>query len=94
MLRKVTHYSPDFIEMIVSLRNSCKSLSDIHCEYAVPQTTVRGWLKKKSFVAVDNSKEITLEDYQKLKKRTDRIEIENEILKKAISIFTKEQNQK
>lgn len=83
-------YSEDFKKTIVNLYNSGHSVKEISSEYGISDVAVYKWIKK--FSPIDNSNdEITsLDDLEKLKKQIARLQEENTILKKAITIFAKE----
>jgi len=83
-------YSEDFKKTIVDLYNSGHSVKEISSEYGISDVAVYKWIKK--FSPIDNSNdEITsLDDLEKLKKQIARLQEENTILKKAITIFAKE----
>jgi len=82
-------YTQEFRNTIVELYNSGKSLADLSSEYGVSKSTITGWLKKAKPITVDKNTTVTTEDYQAMLKKMARLEEENEILKKAMSIFAK-----
>ena len=55
-------------------------------EYGVPKTTIRQWVKKNNTASDDNISNNDAE-IKAMKKRMAKLEQENEILKKALSIF-------
>jgi transposase len=101
-------YSDDFKQMIVEVYNTGKPIKEICEEYGVTFVTINNWINKfqpKEKIAdkpiVKVSKETKVNDTNKdadkveilrLKKENERISMENEILKKAIAIFSKDQN--
>lgn len=82
-------YTKEFKETIVNLYNSGKSLAELHSEYGVAKSTMKSWIDKTKPVEIDNDTTITKEELQKILKENAKIKEENEILKKAITIFTK-----
>lgn len=89
MARGQKEYTQEFRNTIVELYNSGKSLADLSSEYGVSKSTITGWLKKAKPITVDKNTTVTTEDYQAMLKKMARLEEENEILKKAMSIFAK-----
>jgi transposase len=95
-------YTDDFKKIILEIYNSGKPVLEIYSEYGITSATLYKWIKnppssepKKPVIkagtepkAVDKDKEVL-----KLQKKIARIEEENEILKKAIAMFAKEENQ-
>jgi len=68
-------------------------------DLGIPQTTLRGWVKKYMNEATDKHKsKPSKRDYEKeleeKNKRIQRLEEENAILKKSIGIFTRDSQQK
>lgn len=88
MGRKVRSYTQEYKNTIVELFNSGKTYAEISSEYGVPKTTIRQWVNKanntddNTITANENDAEI-----KAIKKRMAKLEQENEILKKALSIF-------
>lgn len=82
-------YSEEFKNTIIELYNSGKTLAELNSEYGVAKSTITGWIKKTKPVAIDKDKTVTTADYQVMLKKMAKLEEENEILKKAIAIFTK-----
>lgn len=96
-------YTDDFKQMIIEVYKTGKPIKEICEEYGVSHSTVNNWTKsiqpkkisKKPIVSTKKSKEkANLEmnrENKQLKKEIERIKMENEILKKAIAIFSKDQ---
>lgn len=88
MGRKVRSYTQEYKNTIVDLFNSGKTYAEISSEYGVPKTTIRQWVNKannthdNTTTANENDDEI-----KAIKKRMAKLEQENEIFKKALSIF-------
>jgi len=88
--RKNTHYEEEFKNSIVNLYNSGKTITDLCGEYGVPKSTIRQWIMVKKELTEDCGEgKITMEDFIRLKKEIAFIKEENEILKKALTIFAK-----
>jgi transposase len=81
-------YSEEFKNTIVELYNSGKTLTELNSEYGIAKSTISGWIKKASPVSIDKDTTIIWVDYQAILKKMAKLEEENEILKKAIAIFT------
>lgn len=87
MGRNVRSYTKEYKKTIVDLFNSGKTYAELSDEYGVPKTTIRQWINKT------NNKENTVKsnedivDIKAIKKKIAMLEQENEILKKALSIF-------
>ena len=57
-------------------------------EYGVSQTALSRWVKQYSTVETDDGEVLTAKQVKELQKRMAQLEEENQILKKAIAIFT------
>jgi transposase len=89
MARGQKQYTDEFKGTLVELYNSGKSLADLSREYGISKSTITVWINKAKPVAVDKDKTVTAADYQEMLKKMARLEEENEILKKAMTIFAK-----
>ena len=90
MTRKYTNNDDDFKRMLVELVNSGKGINEVSREYGVPSSSIRGWIKRFSKMNTPNKEEsIEYAEFLKMKKELASIKEENEILKKALSIFAK-----
>jgi transposase len=89
MARGQKQYTAEFKGTLVELYNSGKSLADLSREYGISKSTITVWINKAKPVAVDKDKTVTAADYQEMLKKMARLEEENEILKKAMTIFAK-----
>lgn len=98
-------YTEDFKKMIIEVYNTGKPVKEICEEYGVTHASIGKWVNKvqpREKVAekpvVKVKKEATehsdedKKEISRLKKENERIAMENEILKKAIAIFSKNQN--
>jgi transposase len=95
-------YTDDFRKMIIQVYNSGKPVLEICSEYGVTNATMYKWLKnppitepKKAIIKVvgDENNINNTKQVLKLEKELSRIKEENEILKKAIAMFAKEETQ-
>lgn len=74
------------------IRDSGKNIKDVCSEYTLKEATVRNWLRdsKASNGAFKASEQLALEQELKaLKKKLKEAEMERDILKKAVCIFSK-----
>ena len=98
-------YPEDFKKMIVDLYNTGKPRKEICAEYGVTEASVTNWANKvnpgreifrKPIVSISKDPAIQAKTDSKeilrLKKQNEQFAMENEILKKAIAIFTRENN--
>lgn len=88
MARVYKQYDEDFKRMIVNLVNNGKSVSEISREYGVALSNIRHWVKLFSKIEVEGQT-FDKAELLKLKKEIASIKEENEILKKALTIFAK-----
>ena len=82
-------YAKDFIQTIIDLYNSRKSVTDLSVEYGIKKVTIYSWINQNKPALKADDEEISKSDIIALKKRIMELEEENEILKKATAIFAK-----
>ena len=82
------HYDEDFKRTLVELYHHCKTQASLIKEYGVSQTALSRWVKQYSTVETDDGEVLTAKQVKELQKRMAQLEEENQILKKAIAIFT------
>ena len=87
MGRKVKSYTQEYKNTIIELFNSGKTYAEISSEYGVPKTTIRQWINKANKIDNNNTSNKIDADFKAIKKKMAQLEQENEILKKALSIF-------
>jgi transposase len=95
MRKERTHYSRDFKIKAVELSNQRGSLTDVASELGISRDTFKRWQKDFKIGKFDSingnvkvrSKEE--EEILRLKKELYEIKLERDILKKAVSIFSK-----
>ena len=86
-------YENEFKVMIVGLLNSGRKLKEISEEYGLNESMLRRW--KREFLAksgdFSKKREVTPEEQELkvLRKELREITLERDILKKAVSIFSK-----
>ncbi|MDA9472556.1 Mobile element protein [Enterococcus sp. 5H] len=79
-------YNNDFRKTIVELYQSGTSVNDLSREYGVSSVTIYSWLKRLSPI---NEEGMTSDDITELIKENQRLKEDNDILKKAMTIFAK-----
>ena len=86
-------YENDFKVMIVELLKSGQKIKDISIEYDLNDGMVRRWRREFELKKGDLSKKKELStqelEIKQLKKEVAEIKMERDILKKAVSIFSK-----
>ena len=82
------HYDEDFKRTLVELYHNGKTQASLIKEYGVSQTALSRWVKQYSTVETDDGEVLTAKQLKELQKRMAQLEEENQILKKAIAIFT------
>ena len=71
------------------LVNKDKTMSDIAREYGITRTSITQWRKKYGTITTSTGEVTNNDEILKLKKELKEKEIEIEILKKAVAIFSK-----
>ena len=85
-------YTEEFKKTIVELYESgSKNKSELAREYGTSEGNVRAWIKKYGKIKTSTGEITSNDEIQKMKKKMQEIEIENEILKKALAIFSRQQ---
>ena len=86
-------YDNDSKVMLVELLKSGQRAKDLSEEYSINDSTIRRWRREYESKSGDFTKrqELSLEDKEikRLKKELRNVEEERDILKKAVSIFSK-----
>ena len=93
MKKEYTKHDEEFKKMIVNLceTNKDKTMSDIAREYGITRTSITQWRKKYGTITTSTGEITNNDEILKLKKKVQQVQLENEILKKAVAIFSKEQ---
>ncbi|WP_432376148.1 transposase [Lactiplantibacillus pentosus] len=73
-------YDIDFKKMIVSLYQNGEKVKDLTSEYGISDKNIYAWIKRYT---EDTQTGISQDEYLKLKKNYQKIQEENEILKKS-----------
>ncbi|EPC80859.1 transposase [Lacticaseibacillus paracasei subsp. paracasei CNCM I-4649] len=83
-------YSVEFKQMIVQLYESGTSITDLTSEYGIVSTTIYKWhdLNQK-----DEDNGASKADLLAMQARIAKLESENDILKKVLTIFVKSKHQ-
>jgi transposase len=86
-------YEKNFKVMIVELLNSGRPIKEISEEYQLNDSMLRRWKREYSANSGDFSQKKALSEEEKelnsLKKQLKEVTLERDILKKAVSIFSK-----
>lgn len=90
MAKTYKNYDEDFKKTIVSLYESGKKITDLSREYGVGRTNIRNWINKYQTITTSTGEVTNNDEILKLKKELQQVQLENEILKKAVAIFSKE----
>jgi len=89
-MKKNANYSEEFKQSIVNLYRNGKAACEILKEYGVASSAFYRWVKKYSVVQISETESMTMGEIKSMQKRLAQLEEENMILKKTISIFTRE----
>lgn len=89
MARQYKSYDEDFKKTIVSLYENGKDISELSREYGVGKSTIEIWIKKFKTITTSTGEVTNNDEILKLKKELQQVQMENEILKKVVAIFSK-----
>ena len=89
MARQYKSYDEDFKKTIVNLYENGKGISELSREYGIGKSTIDSWIKKFKTITTSTGKATNNDEILKLQKKNRELELENEILKKAVAIFSK-----
>ena len=91
MKKEYAKHDEEFKKMIVNLceTNKDKTMSDIAREYGITRTSITQWRKKYGTITTSTGEVTNNDEILKLKKELKEKEIEIEILKKVVAIFSK-----
>ncbi len=90
MSKTYKSYDEDFKKTIVNLYETGKGISDLSREYGVSKSVISAWVKKYKTITTSTGEITNNDEILKLKKELQQVQLENEILKKAVAIFSKE----
>jgi len=79
-------YTDEFKDMIIELHQSGKPPCDTIREYGISSAAYYNWVNSKKTVKLGEDK-FTAKDVKELKREISRLKEENEILKKAMTLF-------
>ena len=85
-------YDEDFKRSIVSLYQNGKTYTKLSKDYGISLSAINKWGKQYSEIKTEDGDVSTAKQIKELKKRNAQLEEENQILKKAIAIFTPHSN--
>ena len=93
MKKEYAKHNEEFKKMIVNLCETSKdkTMSDIAREYGITRTSITQWRKKYGTITTSTGETTCNDEILQLKKELQQVQLENEILKKAVAIFSKEQ---
>ena len=84
-------YTEEFKKTIVELyETGNKTKAELAREYGTSECNVRGWIKKYGKIKTSTGEITTNDEMLKLQKENQEIKMENEILKKALAIFSRQ----
>ncbi len=89
MERTHKRYDEDYKKSIVKLIENGKSISEIEREYGISRKNLYNWKYKYGKITTSTGEMTSNDEIIKMKKKLQELEMENEILKKAVAIFTK-----
>ena len=91
MKKEYAKHDEEFKKMIVNFCETSKdkTMSDIAREYGITRTSITQWRKKYGTITTTTGITTNNDEILKLQKKNHELEIENEILKKAVAIFSK-----
>ncbi len=84
-------YDEEFKKTLVTLYENGKKISELSREYGINESTIRPWIQKYGTITTSTGETTNNDEIIKLKKELQQVQLENEILKKAVAIFSKEQ---
>lgn len=89
MAKQYKSYDEEFKKTIVNLHENGKGISELAREYGVIESNIRNWISKYKTITTSTGETTNNDEILKLQKRNRELEQENEILKKAVAIFSK-----
>ena len=91
MKKEYAKHDEEFKKMIVNLceTNKDKTMSDIAREYGITRASITQWRKKYGTIITSTGEVTNNDEILKLKKELQQVQMENDILKKVVAIFSK-----
>lgn len=94
MTKEYRKYDEDFKKTIVELYESGKGVNELSREYGIIHSNIRNWINKYQKITTSTGEVTNNDEILKLKKELQQVQLENEILKKAVAIFSNEPKKK
>ena len=93
MAKEYVKHDEEFKKMIVNLCETSKdkTMSDIAREYGITRASITQWRKKYGTIITSTGEVTNNDEILKLKKELQQVQMENDILKKVVAIFSKKQ---
>lgn len=88
MTRTYKSYDDEYKMNIVKLIESGKPITDISREYGLHRSVLYDWKKKFETITINEGNITNNAEVEKIIKENKKLKEENEILKKAMAIFT------
>ena len=88
MSKQQNRYNDEFKSMIVELHGQGKTVQELMREYGLSKATLYKWIKERQEITVDQE-QISVLEVKLMKAKIRELEMENDILKKAMTIFAK-----
>ena len=85
-------YDEDFKRSIISLYQNGKTQTQLSKDYGISLNVINKWVKQYPEIKTEDGDVFTAKQIKELQKWTTQLEEENQILKKAIAIFTPHSN--
>lgn len=89
MARSYKTYDEEYKKNIVKLMETGKSIADISHEYGLTRSILYEWKKKYGTITTNEGVVTNNAELEKIIKENKTLKEENEILKKAMAIFTR-----
>lgn len=89
MARSYKTYDEEYKKNIVKLMETGKSIADISREYGLTRSILYEWKKKYGTITTNEGVVTNNAELEKIIKENKILKEENEILKKAMAIFTR-----
>lgn len=89
MTRSYKTYDEEYKKNIVKLMETGKSIADISREYGLTRSILYEWNKKYGTITTNEGVVTNNVELEKIIKENKTLKEENEILKKAMAIFTR-----
>lgn len=87
-----SRYPEEFKRQTIDLYLSGKPVKELVKKYGLIEQTIYRWKRLYApSIEVNEVESISLKDYKELQKKNQKLEMENEILKKATAIFARKQ---